>query len=148
LYSAPAGATTALVIDLTGVYTTGSGATFTPLGPTRILDTRVGSGGTSGALRAGVPQTVHLAGTDGVPGDATAVTLNATIVGQTAAGYLSITPEPTSAPETSILNFPLGDIRANGITLPLSSLGSVSIVYMAAPGARANVVLDLSGFFR
>ena len=43
------------------------------------------------------------------------------------------TPPPTN-PTTSTINFPLGDTRANGVTVKLSGTGTLSAVYKAPPG--------------
>ena len=59
----------------------------------------------------------------GVPANATAIAGNLTVVGQTRAGYVSMTQTATNTPTTSTLNFPVGDIRANGVTGPLSGAG-------------------------
>ena len=46
------------------------------------------------------------------------------------------------------MNFPLGDIRANGVTVPLNGSGNMFLVYKAAAGKKTNVLLDLSGYFK
>ncbi len=38
-------------------------------------------------------------------------------------------------PQTSTLNFPLGDVRANGVTVKLAANGSLSAVYAATAGS-------------
>ncbi len=50
-------------------------------------------------------------------------------------------------PTTSVLNFPLGDTRANGVTLPLNAGGRSWFVYKAPPGKLTHLILDLSGYF-
>ncbi len=136
-YKATAGRTTDLVFDVTGVFLPDdSAATYHPVTPTRLLDSVTGTGqpgGTPARFVAGQPQTFTLGGEDPVPPGATAITGNLTVTNQTKAGFLAITPTPTSAPTTSNLNFPLGDNRANGFTAPLSG-NQLSIVYMAVDG--------------
>ena len=83
-----------------------------------------------------------------MPDNAEAVTGNLTVVGQTAAGFLAITPASDSTPTTSTMNFPLGDIRANGVTVPLNTAGNMFLVYKAAAGKKTNVLLDVSGYFK
>jgi hypothetical protein len=121
-----------LVLDVTGYYVAGSGASYVPLEPVRLLDTRVGNG-LAGPFVASTPRTVRIAGQGGIPAEATAVTVNLTVVGQTAGGYVSLTPTPTATPTTSSLNFPPGDIRANGATVPLAPDGTLSLVYRPNP---------------
>jgi PKD repeat protein len=147
-YKGQGGGSTHVVLDVTGYFraTTG-GATFFQLSPKRALDTRNGTGGIGGVFRANVPKTLSVAGANTIPGNATAVTGNLTVVSQTKSGYLSITPSPTASPTTSTLNFPSGDIRANGVTVPLNASGDLSIVYKATSGATTHVVLDITGYF-
>ena len=82
-----------------------------------------------------------------MPANATAITGNLTVVGQTRAGYVSMTQATTNDPATSTLNFPLGDTRANGVTGPLTAAGNVGLVYKAS-GGQTHLILDLTGYFR
>lgn len=123
-----------------------TGSTFVAINPLRLLDSRVGKG-LSGRFIANVPRTVGISSPGGIPAEAVAITANLTVVGQTAAGYASLTPLPVVNPTTSTINFPLGDIRANNLTSPLSRAGAVSIVYKAVAGSTAHVVLDVTGYF-
>lgn len=137
---------TDLVMDVTGAFVPSGGDVYAPLGPTRLLDSRVGVG-LAGTFKSGLARTLKVAGTKGVPSNATAVTVNLTVVNQTAAGYLSLTTTPTDAPTTSTLNFPRADIRANGAIVPLDGKGQLSITYMSGPGATTDVVMDVTGAF-
>ena len=123
-----------------------TGTTFVPIDPVRVLDSRSGVG-LSGKFNANTARTVDVAGRLGIPADAVAITGNLTIVNQTSAGYVAITPDPDNNPPTSSLNFPLGDVRGNNVTSPLSASGAASIVYKAATGNKADVVLDVTGYF-
>ncbi len=70
---------THLIFDVTGYFVpTISGATFVPLTPARLLDTRFGIG-LSGPFHADVPRTFQVTGRGGVPAEATAVTGNLTV---------------------------------------------------------------------
>ena len=130
-YVAAAGASTQLIFDVTGYFVPGtSGASYVPLAPARLLDTRVGNG-LAGAFGANAPRTFQVSGRGGVPSTATAVTGNLTVTGQTAAGYVFLGPNPTPAPTSSTLNFPIGDTRANGVTVALGAGGSLSATYLA-----------------
>ena len=151
VYKAGLGATTDAVLDVTGYFTTkpATGLAFYPLNPSRIMDSRTTlNSGLSGVFHANTARTLPVGGHWGVPTDAGAVAGNLTVVGQTAAGYVAMTPDPTNKPSTSTLNFPLGDIRANGVFGPINGAGKASFVYMAAPGKTTNLILDLSGYFR
>jgi hypothetical protein len=148
VYMATAGGTTDLVFDVTGYFVPdGSGATYVPLAPARLLDSRVGNG-LAGAFSSGVPRTFQVSGRGGVPSTAVAVTGNLTVTNQTQPGYIYLGPDPVASPTSSTLNFPVGDNRANGVTVALSPTGSLSAVYMATAGGTTDLVFDVTGYFR
>src|SRR5665811_1798020 len=140
-YAAPVlGPTAHVIFDVTGYFTPDStGATYVPLTPTRILDSRVGTG-LSGPFRSHVARTFGLAGRGGIPAGATTMTGNLTVTGQTSLGYLYIGPNAMNNPASSTFNFPTGDDRANGVTVALGTGGTLSVTY-AAPvlGPTAHV---------
>jgi hypothetical protein len=147
VYKAPSGATTDLLLDVTGYFVPAeTGATYDPVGPVRLLDTRSGKGLT-GAFTTNTPRTWTVAGRSGVPSDAIAVTGNLTVTGQTAGGYVSLGPIPTSMPTTSTINFPRGDTRANGTTVKLSPTGTLSAVYKGPAGSTAHLLFDVTGYY-
>jgi outer membrane protein assembly factor BamB len=144
------GPTAHAIFDVTGYFTADmTGATYHALSPTRALDTRNGTGGLSG------PFTNHAAraftvsgGSSGVPANAIAVTGNLTVTGQTSSGYLFIGPVATNNPGSSTLNFPIGDDRANAVTVALSGTGTLSITFVApSNGPTAHAIFDVTGFF-
>jgi glucose/arabinose dehydrogenase/PKD repeat protein len=150
VYRAPSG-TTHLILDVTGYFLpTDTGATFTPIGPTRVLDSRSGAGGFSSPFVSGALRTIQLGGRAGIPADALAVTGNLTVTGQTAAGYVAMTTAATSPPAVSTINFPVGDTRANGLTIRLNANGRASLVYIGGkPGvSTADLIFDVTGFYR
>jgi hypothetical protein len=128
------------------ISTSAGGAQYTPMTPVRVLDTR-SAVGLSGSFASGTPRTFTVAGTNGIPADAVAVTGNLTVTGQTSAGYVSLGPVSSASPSSSTLNFPAGDNRANNVTLALSSSGGLSAVFKGAAGAHTNLILDVTGYF-
>jgi hypothetical protein len=122
-----------------------SGATYHAITPTRALDTRSGTGGLAG------PFTNHAARTftvSGIPSTATAVTGNLTVTGQTSSGYLYIGPVANNNPTSSTLNFPIGDDRANAVTVQLGTGGTLSITFVAPTnGPTAHAIFDVTGYF-
>ena len=120
-------------------------ASYVPLAPARVLDSRFGNG-LSGKFSAGVPRTFQVGGRGGVPANATAVTGNLTVTNQTVAEAAFLGPSPTPAPSSSTLNFPVGDNRANGVTLALGSGGTLSATYLASSGST-DFVFDVTGYF-
>jgi hypothetical protein len=141
------GPTTHVLFDVSGYFTTdASGSTYYPLSPTRLLDTRNGTG-LSGSFSSHVARTLNLGGTV-VPILALAVTGNLTVTGQTSPGYLYIGPTPVNNPTSSTINFPLGDDRANGVTVALAPPGVFSVTYVASSGAgTAHVIFDVTGYY-
>jgi hypothetical protein len=121
------------------------GATFHPLSPSRIVDTRIGNG-LPHKLAGAVPQTFQVTGHVGVPDGAVAITANVTVVkpGSTASLYLG--PDPLANPPTATVNFNAGDIVACGSTIALSPSGSIGATYMAASGST-DLVVDVTGYF-
>jgi hypothetical protein len=104
--------------------------------------------GLNGTFKSSTPRTLKIDGRRGIPGDATAITGNLTIVGQTGSGYVSITTAPEAVPTTSTLNAPVGDVRANGVTVPIASNGTDSLTYVSSAGRLTHLILDLTGYFR
>jgi hypothetical protein len=147
-YAAPTlGATAHAVFDVTGYFVGGTaGATYHTLNPTRLLDSRAGTG-LSGPFVSHVPRNFRATGSV-VPVGAVAVTGNLTVTQQTSLGFLYIGPSAWLYPTSSTLNFPLGDDRANAVTVQLGSGGSLSITYAApANGQTAHVIFDVTGYF-
>ena len=126
-----------------------AGATYNVLAPYRVLDSRSSTGASK--FHSQVRQTVLIATlASGVPTTAVAVTGNVTVVGQTHAGYVAVAPSLTSGlqPSTSTINFPAGDTRANGVTVPLAAGGNLDFMYWTASTAdTVQVIFDVTGYF-
>jgi hypothetical protein len=124
------------------------GTTYVPITPIRVLDTRPGiSTGLSGPFAHGIARSWQVAGVGTIPANAIAVTGNLTVTNQTATGYVSVTPDPNNNPKSSTINFPLGDTRANNLTIPVATSGKVSAVYRASAGKTAHLIFDVTGYF-
>jgi hypothetical protein len=142
--------TVSVIFDVTGYFSNdATGATYHPLTPARVLDSRISLG--AGLFHSQTKQTVTIATTAShVPTGAVAVTGNVTIVGQTRGGYVTVAPSLTSGvqPPTSTINFPVGDIRANGITVPLAPGGKLDFMYWSSSTSdTVNVIFDVTGYF-
>ena len=153
-YVGTAGRTAEASLDITGFFLEGSsGATYFALTPNRILDSRTATGNMSGGLTAGAHRTFQVTGRSpsdsslNVPSSAVAVTGVLTVTNQNKAGFLALGPDPLDAPITTSLFFPVGDNRATGLTVKLGAGGTLSVVYVAAAGAKTNVIFDVTGFF-
>jgi hypothetical protein len=146
-YLSTAGNTTNLVFDVTGYFVqNASGATYVPLAPARLLDTRVANG-LKGVFAAGVPRTFQVTGRGGVPAHAVAVTGNLTVVDATKAWAVALGPKATPSPATSTVNFSKGQTMANGLTVGLSTTGTLSATYLSTSGNTTNLAFDVTGYF-
>ena len=75
------------------------------------------------------------------------MTGNLTVTQQTSMGFLFIGPVAMNNPTSSTLNFPLGDDRANAVTVALGG-GNLSPTYAASTlGPTAHVIFDVTGYF-
>ena len=130
-----------IIVDLAGSFGP-TGSSLTTVMPTRLLDTRNGTGGWYGVL--GNTQTIDLAvgGTAGVPASASAVVLNVTVANAAGPGYLTVYPCGGAVPLTSNLNFTIGETRANLVTVRLGTSGKVCFYSYG----RAAVIADITGY--
>lgn len=123
------------------------GAEWTAVAPVRLLDTRVGNG-LSGAFIDKTVRTFQLTGLGSIPADAVAITGNVTVTGATSAGVVAIGPSMVAKPSTSTINFAKGQTVANGLTLQVGAGGKVSAVFSGSAGAKVQVILDVTGYYR
>jgi hypothetical protein len=145
-YMAASGSTD-LVLDVSGYFMAGTGGdTYHPLTPARVLDTRHGVG-LAAKLKANTPATLAVWGHGGVPTSARAVTGNVTVVDSTNSWAIYLGPNPVAKPGASTINFLRGQIAGNGITVALSSTGSVSATYMSTAGNTTDLVFDITGYY-
>ena len=135
---------TDLVIDINGYFAT-SGLSFYPLPPCRIADTRNPNGVLGGpVLGGGTSREIPVQSSNcGVPANAEAYSLNATVVPSGPLGYLSLWPTGQPQPFVSTLNSPTGAIVANAAIVPAGVNGSVS----AYVTNQSHLVLDINGYF-
>ncbi|NMM25399.1 MAG: hypothetical protein HHJ11_18335 [Phycicoccus sp.] len=136
-----AAGTVNVIADLVGYYQPGTGAGFTGTAPARVLDTRSGLGAPKAKLGAGRTLTLTV---PGLPAGATAVALNVTVTGPTAASYLSVYPGGTTRPTASSLNFVAAQTIPNMVLVKLGPGGTVTF-YNAA--GTVNVIADLVGYY-
>jgi len=126
----------------------GGGASFYTVPPCRIVDTRLSPGLLGGpALAAGSTRTFVLAGQCGIPSTAVSVAANLTVTAPTADGHLTVYPDATSLPGTSLLNFRAGQIRANNAVLTLGASGGVTVL-AALPSGTVHLLVDVAGYFQ
>ncbi len=120
---------------------------FFTIAPCRLIDTRQGQ-----ALASGVPLLVQVHGHCGipdVPGKATAVAVNVTVIQPQGSGRLTLHPGNLSTPGTSTLNFSAGQNLANNAILALASNGegTLAVTPTVSGGGTVHVIVDVSGWF-
>ncbi len=121
---------------------TASPSGYTPLVPTRIVDTRIAQGSTS--LTAQAPRRIQITGAGGVPPSATAVQLNVTVTGPTESGFITLWNSCTTPrPEVSTLNFSKNEGVANAATIPLAGDGSLC-VFSNVP---TDLLIGVTGYY-
>jgi hypothetical protein len=143
---AAAGASVDLLLDISGYFTASGGYLFNTLDPARILDSRFDVG-LAGAFAAKTARSLQVTGRGGVPSGAVAIAGILTVVTQTAGGFAAVAPSIDASTSFSNLNFPVGDARANGVTVPLASDGKLELIYVAAAGRTAQLLLDVTGYY-
>jgi hypothetical protein len=144
--STTAGAKVDLVLDISGYFTASGGSLFNTLQPARVLDSRNGTGIT-GPFSANTARTLQVTGHGGVASGAVAIAGNLTVTGQTSGGFAALGPSIDASTNFSNLNFPTGDARANGVTVPLSVDGKVDLIYVAPAGRITHLILDVTGYY-
>lgn len=120
------------------------GADYTPVTPTRILDTRSGTGAPKAAVAANGTLTLPVAGVAGVPPDASAVVLNVTETAATSNGYITVYPGYGTAPKVSNIDFTKGTTIPNLVTVQVAD-GEVS--FKNGSGGSVQLVADLAGYY-
>jgi len=131
---------THLLVDVTGYYTSASGTGYQALGSaTRVLDTRQ----SGGAVQPRTRRTVQVAGTGGVPADATAVAVNVVSVRPGGYGYVAVVPSGAAVGSTSTVNNQPGRDVANRAVVTLT--GGKLDVYV--DGVAQQVVVDVVGWY-
>jgi hypothetical protein len=122
-------------------------STFTAITPFRFADTRIRLRVTP--LLAGVPKRIKVAGTAGVPTNATAISANFTVAGSSGSGHLTVYACSTTPPTSSMINFARNEVIANAGVFPLSGASSspgAGYLCLYSPVAT-QVVIDVNGYF-
>jgi hypothetical protein len=140
-----------VVVDVGGWYGNGSdsgGASFYPISPSRICDTRDGSGTECAGktLGQGGTDSVQVDGTNLLPASGVvALVANVTAVSGTAATFLTVYPDAGTLPGTSDLNPPAATNIANLVIVAVPADGEVNVYNHAG---TIDVVIDAVGWFQ
>ena len=127
------------------VTVTTAGSDYTAYGPTRVLDTRYGTGAPKAPVKARSVTQVKFAGNGGIPADVTAVVLNVTATEPTAAGDIVVYGDGTARPSSSNVNFVKGQTVPNQVIAPVGADGKVDF-YNASTGTT-DLIADVAGYF-
>ena len=143
IYNASQGQTN-LLADVTGYYHSGTridrGA-FTPVTPTRLLDTRP-----TGKVPGGSAVALRIDNGSPVPANSSAVVLNVTVVHALGPGFLTVFPSDRSTPQASNINFVTGIDIANQIVVPIGADGRVVLLNSSA--GATDLLADVAGYIR
>jgi hypothetical protein len=139
-----------VVADVMGYYTDVAppgGGRFTAITPSRLLDTRDGTGTGGGTTPIPAQQSINVkvTGVGGVPAaGVTGVALNVTVDSTTQAGYLSVWPTGEPQPFTATHNFVPNLTVGNLVLAKVGVGGNVSIFNSHG---TTHVIADVVGYF-
>jgi hypothetical protein len=141
--------TTDVILDVVGWFGAvgaDAGDRFNSLSPSRILDTRSGTGGFSAPIAAGGTISPAVTGVGGVPASGvSAVVLNVTVTEPTATeGFLTVFPSNAARPLASNLNFVAGQTVPNLVMAKVGADGKVSVFNNQG---TSHIVFDVVGWY-
>jgi hypothetical protein len=123
------------------------GASFYPLTPCRVGDTRKPNGPLDGpALQPNATRSFDVAGVCGIPAGAVAISVNLTVTNVGAQGELVVFPAGVSRPNTSAISFRAGRTRANNAVVSLSTSNTTFSVFNNS-ASSLDFILDVNGYF-
>jgi hypothetical protein len=130
-------------------FTPGPPARFFSLAPCRLVDTRNPTGLLGGpALPASSRRNFTLTDVCGVPTTAKAISINVTVTGATAPGFVSLFPGNGIPPTTSNINFAAGQTRANNAVVLLATDATGSLAVLNGAAGTVHFILDVNGYFQ
>jgi hypothetical protein len=116
-------------------------SSFTPIAPTRIMDSRTGTGGLQGHLYNGNCWHLQVGGVDGIPSGATAVAVNLTATNTVGNGLFVL-----GSGNASNLNYNAGQTVANSAIVPVTN-GLLALCVNGNTGTSADAIIDVTGYF-
>lgn len=145
----PQGGTAQLAVDLVGYVIGGSPTTLGALGvltkPSRLLDTRYGTGGPTGPIASHKAVPITVTGRDGVPAQGVSTVVAAvTVMSPTASGYLQVAGRGSSAKAT-VINYTKGHSISTLVDLPV---GTGGVVGLTPSGGTVQLAVDIQGYYQ
>jgi hypothetical protein len=92
---------------------------------------------------AGASISLRVGGVAGIPAGVTAVVMNVTVTGPTAASYVTVYPDGQPRPGTSSLDFAQGETIPNLVIVPVLN-GDVDFYNNAG---TVNLIADITGYY-
>ncbi len=133
-----------LIADVVGWFDppgSNSGALYTALPPTRVLDSRTGTGGKNSPFAGATTHTLDLTA---LPAGATAAVVNLTATNTTSNSFVTLFPAGTVRPLASNLNPQAGLTRANFTTVKVDASGAINVFNNSA---TTHLLIDLVGYY-
>ncbi|MBR7833603.1 hypothetical protein KDL01_10025 [Actinospica durhamensis] len=134
-----------VIADVAGYYTASTQSAYVPLTPTRMLDTRYGTGVAKGQIQANSAVTLNVANGKTIPADATAVAMNLTAVGAKNNGLITAYPTGGSVPTVSSLNYPAGSTTNNMTIVPIGTGGDIT--FANSGRGAVDLIGDVTGYY-
>lgn len=132
-------------------------AVYVPIKPCRAADTRLSS---AGILRHGSTRPLYVRGSAGfagqggtssgcgIPAAATGVTVNATVTGESASGYMTNYPAGTTVPLSNFVSYHKSDTLSANPTFTLATGGvEPSVQIRTSTAANAHLIIDVTGYY-
>lgn len=136
-----------LRVDVLGYFSPNTGGSFTPTNPARLIDTRdqyrpeMNFGLAGARIPAGTTQSLTIAGARGVPANATAVSLNVTVVPN---GSGTVTVWGCGAtPDAVSMTYYNTTVSGSGMQVKLSGTGA----FCVRSSVALHIVIDINGYW-
>jgi uncharacterized delta-60 repeat protein len=145
---------THLVADLVGWHASPAAAppagAYTPVTPTRLLDTRTGTGAPASKVTTGSTLELQVTSRGGIPASGVGVAvLNITVVQPDVRGFLTAFPAAAPRPALSDLNFSASQTVATLAVVKIGAGGRVALTIDSFDGSvgSMHLVADVVGWF-
>jgi hypothetical protein len=134
--------------SVTATFGLQAGIDYYTVPPCRLLDTR--GSGQGGPLVSGAPRVFPVTGACGIPADAVAISVNATVVTPPGPGYLTLYPGNGAMPLAATITFKTGITLSNNTLVALASdaSGTLGAQSLVGGGGGVDLVIDVVGYFR
>jgi len=138
-----------LIADVAGYYISGTATapgTFVSLEPSRLLDTRVGTGAAAAPVAAYSTVGLQVTGGGNVPDvDVAAVVVNVTVTSPSSSGFITVYPLGSNQPTASNLNFTAGQTIPNLVTVKVSPDGMINLTNNSS--GSVQLLADVAGYY-